>query len=291
MPSEEALAYYARPDRVSLGTRHAAALAEAPTAVPELARWIQNLMLHEQLVGHYGQALTPERQAHSQRRLLDDVLDGIKACDPAPLADARDPGGRGIGVCSHFALLGVGVLRAHGIPARARCGFGMYFTPGKGVDHWVVELWNGARWQVADFQVDALQREIFKVGFDTLDQPAGKFLVPARAWQMCRAGDADPQDFGVFDEGGYWFIASSMVRDLASLNKVEMLPWDVWGAMLEPEDPMTQIEFDRFDRLAGLMLDPDGHFAALRGIYEQDGMRMPGEVFNANRQVRERAFP
>ena len=174
-------------------------------------------------------------------------------------------------------------------PHGARCGFGMYFTPGKGVDHWVAEFWNGTRWQVADFQVDPLQREIFKVQFDTLDQPVGKFLVPARAWQMCRAGDADPQDFGVFDEGGYWFIASSMVRDLASLNKVEMLPWDVWGAMLEPEDPMTN-QFDRFDHLADIMLDADSHLKELRRIYEQDGMSMPGEVFNANRQLRERAF-
>ena len=185
MAPEEALTYYAQPGRVSISTRHAAALAEAPTAVPELARWVQNLMLHEHLVGHYGQGLTPERRAYSQRRLLDDVLDGIQASDSAPLGDARDPGGRGIGVCSHFSLLGVGVLRAHGVPARARCGFGMYFTPGKGVDHWIAELWNGTRWQVADFQVDPLQREIFKVQFDTLDQPVGKFLVPARAWQMC----------------------------------------------------------------------------------------------------------
>ena len=88
-------------------------------------------------------------------------------------------------------------------------------------------MWNGTRWQVADFQVDPLQRQIFRVEFDALDQPVGKFLVPARAWQMCGAGDVDPQDFGVFDEGGYWFIASSMVRDLANLNKVEMLPSDV----------------------------------------------------------------
>lgn len=81
-----------------------------------------------------------------------------------------------------------------------------------------------------------------------------------------------------------------MVHDLASLNKVEMLPWDVWGAMLEPEDPMTHVEFDRFDHIAALMLDPDGHLKELRRIYKQDGMRMPGEVFNANRQSRERAF-
>ena len=79
-----------------------------------------------------------------------------------------------------------------------------------------------------------------------------------------------------------------MVRDLASLNKVEMLPWDVWGAMLEPEDPMTQFEFDRFDHLADLMLDPDRNLRQLRRVYEQDGMRMPGEVFNANLQLRER---
>jgi hypothetical protein len=38
-----------------------------------------------------------------------------------------------------------------------------------------------------------------------------------------------------------------------------------------------------------LRIMPNCDWMPLR-IYEQDGMRMPGEVFNANRQLRERAF-
>jgi hypothetical protein len=29
-------------------------------------------------------------------------------------------------------------------------------------------------------------------------------------------------------------MAASVIRDLAALNKVETLPWDVWGAMPQP---------------------------------------------------------
>jgi hypothetical protein len=32
-----------------------------------------------------------------------------------------------VGVCRHFTLLHVAMLRTQGIPARARCGFGAYF--------------------------------------------------------------------------------------------------------------------------------------------------------------------
>ena len=30
---------------------------------------------------------------------------------------------------------------------------------------------------------------------------------------------------------GLWFVQGNVLRDLASLNRMEMLPWDVWGAM------------------------------------------------------------
>ena len=50
-----------------------------------------------------------------------------------------------VGVCRHFTLLHVAMLRAHGVAARARCGFGAYFEKGKFVDHWVTEYWNESR--------------------------------------------------------------------------------------------------------------------------------------------------
>lgn len=49
-------------------------------------------------------------------------------------------------------LLTVALLRAGGIPARARCGFTAYFVPGWYDDHWVAEYWDTSerRWIMVD---------------------------------------------------------------------------------------------------------------------------------------------
>jgi transglutaminase-like putative cysteine protease len=60
----------------------------------------------------------------------------IVAHDPRPLTEARAPAERLVGVCRHFTLLHVEMLRRAGVRARARCGFGAYFVPGRFVDHW-----------------------------------------------------------------------------------------------------------------------------------------------------------
>ena len=125
------------------------------------------------------------------------------------------------------------MLRAQGVAARARCGFGAYFEKGKFVDHWVTEYWNEAqkRWVLVDAQLDARQRELFKVTFDPLDVPRDQFLVAGDAWRLCRAARPIPMQFGILDMHGLWFVAGNLIRDVAALNNHEMLPWDVWGAM------------------------------------------------------------
>ena len=60
------------------------------------------------------------------------------------------------------------MLRAHGTPARARCGFGGYFGTGAFEDHWVCEYWDAAqrRWRLYDAQIDDTQLGWFSIGFD-----------------------------------------------------------------------------------------------------------------------------
>ena len=50
--------------------------------------------------------------------------------DPSPLGRARPPERRLVGTCRDFTTFMTALLRAKGIPARARCGFGTYFLPG-----------------------------------------------------------------------------------------------------------------------------------------------------------------
>ena len=128
----------------------------------------------------------------------------------------------------------VTMLRAKGVPARSRCGFAAYFNPPNFEDHWVCEYWDAQdrRWRLADPQIDDVWRRRLNIGFDTLDLPRTQFLTASEAWRRCRSGEADEQQFGISFAGlrGLWFVAGSLVRDMAALNKMEMAPWDVWGA-------------------------------------------------------------
>ena len=181
------------------------------------------------------------------------------------------------------------MLRAQGIAARARCGFGAYFEKGKFYDHWVTEYRDEGqkRWVLVDSQIDAGQREMFKIDIDLMDVARDQFLVAGDAWQLCRNGQANPQSFGILDMHGLWFIASNVIRDVAALNNREMLPWDVWGAMT-PVDAELDLAF--IDRLAEFTHDPDAHFAELRALYESDTrLKVPATVFNHVLQRQEAA--
>ncbi len=95
---------------------------------------------------------------------------------------------------------------------------------------------------------------------------------------------ADPSKFGIFvgNLRGLWFIAGEMLRDAAALNKMEMLPWDVWGAMPASDDALQADQLAFFDRLAPLTSQPDVSFEELRRFYEgDDRLRVPPTVFNA----------
>jgi hypothetical protein len=119
---------------------------------------------------------------------------------------------------------------------------------------------------------------------DILDVPRDRFLVAADAWDRCRKGQGDPSKFGIHFTGlrGLWFIAGSLVRDVAALNKMEMLPWDVWGAQPRPDEPLDDERLRFFDQLAALAGAPESAFAKLRRLYEGDGrLRVPATVFNA----------
>ncbi len=60
------------------------------------------------------------------------------------------------------------------------------------------------------------------------------------------------------------------MRDLASLNKMELLPWDLWGIIDENEEDVSEKDRCFLDRAAALILDDDTPFADLRSVYEED---------------------
>jgi hypothetical protein len=271
---------YRTPVAMSDAGRQARLFDGLPHDVGGLAQVVQGLMVHEHIAPAYGLTLSPEQHAQAHLRPVEKILETIAAQDRKPLPVARPAGERVVGVCRHFTLLHVAMLRAQGVAARARCGFGAYFQKDMFLDHWVTEYWNEAqkRWVLVDAQLDGRQRELFKIGFDPLDVPRDQFLVAGQAWELCRAGKADPDSFAILDMHGRWLIAGNVIRDVAALNNHEMLPWDVWGAMARND---AELDLPLIDRLAELSHAPDEHPAELLAAYEDRRIAVPGTVFNA----------
>ena len=84
-----------------------------------------------------------QRKSESHIRRIDQMLNRLLAQDAQPLTVARPPEKRLVGVCHHFTLFLVSMLRAKGVPARARFGFGSYFNPGYFEDHSVMRILEG----------------------------------------------------------------------------------------------------------------------------------------------------
>jgi Transglutaminase-like superfamily len=291
----DVLDFYARPATMTSAGKHARLFEDLPSEVGELAGVIQGLGLYDVVASDfYGFAVPEERKGEIHIRTVEAMLDRILAMDDRPLALARPVDRRLLSRCRGFALLLIAMLRAKGVPARARCGFGAYFNRPFFEDHWVCEYWNAdeGRWALADPQFDAVWREKLHVRHDVLDVPRDQFLVAGDAWERCRTGAADPSKFGIGFAGlrGLWFVAGDLVRETAALNKVEMLPWDIWGVQPRPDRPLNEGKLAFFDHLAGLTRDPDACLAELRSRYDSDDrLRVPTSVFNALLDRREAA--
>jgi hypothetical protein len=201
----------------------------------------------------------------------------IQKLQPGSLLAPRPLEHKLVGNCRDFSLMLASFLKFKGVPARARCGFGTYFLPDHFEDHWVTEYWNAGegRWVMVDSQLDALQQEVLKLDFDPLDMPPGKFVLAGEAWQMCRAGQADPEKFGIFQWHGMAFIRGNLFRDTAALNRFEILPWDFWGMLEKPIEECAPAEMALFDRAAELTLHVDECFGELRELYRENQMFQP----------------
>lgn len=269
------LTFFTNQGRISQPGAYAHLFENLPTGIAELCKIVQGTTVHVFWAERYGLSLTPDRQAEVQLRTMEKRLARTLELDPRPLTEARPLDKKLVGNCRDHTLLLVAMLRHQGVPARARCGFGAYFLPNHYEDHWVAEYWNQAegRWVLVDAQLDEFQCREMQVTFNPLDVPRDQFIVGGLAWQMCRSGVADPDSFGIFDMRGLGFIRGDFIRDVAALNKVELLPWDCWGLILKYEMDDNQLDaadLALLDNLADLTCGDVPDFAQVRQLYESD---------------------
>ena len=267
--------FYSCPGVMTNPGEYSTLFTNLPADLSALCRVVQGMLLHVFWAERYGRKISDEEQQTLNLRSIKEKLARLRSIDDSPLTEVRSLEKRQIGNCRDFSLMLCSILRLQGVPARARCGFGAYFLPGHFEDHWVCEYWNSIqnRWMLVDAQLDDLQCQVLSISFDPLDVPRDQFIVAGKAWQMCSKGMADPQQFGIFDMHGLWFIWGDMIRDFLALNKVEILPWDWWENsyfhQLADHAP-TEDEAALCERIAALTLSGDETFTEIRNTYESD---------------------
>jgi hypothetical protein len=263
--------FYAEHGPISDPRAHRDVLAALEGDVAKLCETLHGIMIHRAWAPAYGWKFPDERMRDGQARTVSATLDRIFELDARPLEEAREPERRFAGTCRDFTLMLCAILRTRGVPARARCGFGRYFVDDRFEDHWVCEHWDAVeeQWVLTDSQIDALQRKATKLPFDPLDVPRSQFVVAGVAWDLCRSGREDPMKFGIFDMHGLWFVRGNVLRDLASLNRAEVLPWDDFGLMrdIAPEAEPTEAQWVLLDRAAALTTEPDTNFDEITSLY------------------------
>jgi hypothetical protein len=165
---------------------------------------------------------------------------------------------RSFGTCRDYAIMLAGMLRHQSIPARIRCGFATYFTPGPFEDHWICEYWSTAndRWIRADAQLDQLHREQLGLRFDAADLPPDVFLTAGQAWQRARSGRAEDTSFGQGSARGSWFLRVNVYRDLLALTNQYTSAWDSWRSVTEDNKILDHATLAATDSVATTI----GHF-------------------------------
>ena len=170
-----------------------------------------------------------------------------------------------------------GCIRA-AMRKRVRAGFAGYFIANTWADHWIIEYWRPAeeRWVRVDPQWgDAWARTQFSTA--TSKSLAGSmYWSGGEAWQRCRRGELEPNRCNMGgDNWGIGEVRGSVLYDLAALNKVEMLPWDVWGQMEAAYRNETNDLYDELlDSVSALIAEDD--VDAIREFYESNAdLRVP----------------
>jgi hypothetical protein len=297
----EALTFYTGQSRITDPGPHVGLLRGLPRDVPALCRVVRGLILHPATAHLYGVVVPDDRLGEQDTRGIAAILTRILELDGAALTIPRPPERRFVGCCRDFSTLLCALLRHQGVPARARAGVATYFFPTFGVDHWVCEYWQpgagepggdepgddpgdgGGRWVLVDAELDETHCAAYHIAFDPHDVPREAFLVAGEAWRRCRADEANPEWFGVAPDSpmrGWRYLQSQLVRDVASLNKTELLCWDVWGLAHAREETGDAGELALLDLLATLSLSVDGAvesaFGELRRLYESEPrLRVP----------------
>lgn len=259
-----------------------AQLLHLPAQPVALADSLENFMIHHAAARRLGFGVPEQAEADRNMRRMALILATILERDARSLTEHRDLPDYFYGSCHDFALLAVSAMRERGIEARLRGGFVSYHQSDVWMDHWLCEYRQDDEWWLLDAQMGARARQGFGIDFDVGRVPGSLFLSASRAWQSMRAGTIDAERCGVPFAGisGEWFMATAVMRELAALAAIEVLPWDYWGPgrAIARSQRVEAAQLPLFDALAEACLQGFAEPASAARLYQTFSWAEPESI-------------
>jgi hypothetical protein len=288
----EARAFYAQHSPMTDPGRYSDWLIGLPEDIAALHRIANGLVIHFRLDDPVTLGISKERLSETENRYAETIFGRLLELDQRPLTEHRTPQHRAIGCCRDFTVVFLAMARTLGLPARARVGFATYFFNDARNDHEVAEVWDAqdCRWRLVDPQLkDGHVDPNDGAKINPTDVPRDRFLTAGLAWERCRAGTDDPETFVVRPDidvaimRGWAYIAHNMVFDLAALNRMELLLWDLWGlaGRVLHGKALGSDEQELLERVAQVVGASEPRFGDLRTLYENEILlRVPEKVLS-----------
>lgn len=168
--------------------------------------------------------------------------------------------------CRGQAILLASILKAKGIPARARSGFAGYIrNDGTYWDHWITEYFdeNEERWKLVDADEHC-------PGENLDDVPFEKYLFGAEAWLSVRNGKYKEESIVYASEPvtlGLKAAIRGVFYDFHSLMNDEIIFLHVPQYICQKNYDLSEEELKELDDLAELMLNPNENLDKLLEIW------------------------
>lgn len=169
--------------------------------------------------------------------------------------------------CRGQAILLTSILKAKGIPARARSGFAGYiWNDGTYWDHWITEYYDTVEkcWKLVDADEHC-------PGENLDDVPFEKFLFGAETWLGLRNGKHKEESIVYASEPvttGLKAAIRGLFYDFHALMNNEIIFLHMPKYILEKDYDLSEEELKELDELAVLMLKPNDNFEKLQEIWQ-----------------------
>lgn len=173
--------------------------------------------------------------------------------------------------CRGQAILLASILKAKGIPARARSGFAPYIKyDGISYDHWITEYYDESEniWKLVDADEHCPDHEM---GFDLKNIPYDRFIFGANAYLGLREKSIQEDSILYSSDPvtlGMKAALRALFYDFHALMNNEIIFLHIPKYIREKDFNLSEEEYRELDYLAKLMLNPNKNFNELKEIWK-----------------------